>query len=272
MAPWLLLLLPWSVLALEISGKATNSGDMDAILNQLAISMQREMENTDDSQHKEELPQEGQYHPSTVILDNWIRVIKKEMEKIGLMQKPGFESDQKRAGKLATRIIKKRGEEKEEDREIKMLKRSFWMWERSLNRKAQAKPAWFVLPGATGENPEEDMEKGTGDSLERKERDVMATSSENEKKEMQRGSGGRMPYNPMKSFWKWERALNSRPNLSNTAWFVVDQEEGKQEEARRERDEMRSNKRGGSVVKSFQRWGNPLQQSLTIRSGQKITA
>ena len=270
MAPWLVLLLPWSVLALveqgEISGKGTNSGDiMDAIINQLVISMQREMENTDDSQNKEELPQEeGQYHLSTVIPDNWIRVIKKEMEKIGLMQKPGFDGDQKRAGELATRIIKKGG--KEEDRDIKMLKRSFWMWERSLNRKAQSKPAWFVLPGAGGENPvhEGDIEKDVGGSLERKERDVTAMS-ENEYKDMQQGPGGRVQYNPMKSFWKWERALNSRPNLSNTAWFVLDQEEKKEEEKERRNDEMKSKKRGGS--KSFQRWGNPLQQSLTIGSG-----
>ena len=81
-----------------------------------------------------------------------------------------------------------------------------------------------------------------------------------------------MQYNPMKSFWKWERALNSRPNLSNTAWFVLDQEEKNEEKKERKRRnyEMKSKKRGGS--KSFQRWGNPLQQSLTIGSGQKIAA
>ena len=119
------------------------------------------------------------------------------------MQKPGYD-------RKFRRILKKGGEEKEEDRDIKMLKRSFWMWGRSFNRKASPKPAWFVLPGSAGENPiqEGDIEKGMGGSLERKERDVMATS-ENENKGIQEGSGGRMKYNPMKSFWKWERALNS---------------------------------------------------------------
>merc|ERR1712037_939561 len=196
-------------------------------------------EHTDDSRNEEELPQEGEYHPSTVILDNWIRVIKKEMEKIGLMQTPDFDADQKRAGVLATRIIKKGGEEKEEDTDMKKLKRSFWMWERSLNRKAQSKPAWFVLPGAAGENPvhKGDIEKDVGGSLERKERDVTAMS-ENENKDVQQGSGGRIQYNPMKSFWKWERALNSRPNLSNTAWFVLDQEEKNEEEEERRKQEF----------------------------------
>ena len=134
---------------------------MEAILNQMVISMQREMMEND-SQNKEELPpqeEEVQHHPSTVILDNWIRVIKKEIERIRLMQKSGFDvEDQKRANELATRIIK-RGKE---DRGIK---RSFWMWERSLNRKAQAKPVWFVL-------------------LERKENDVVASSNEKTTSEM----------------------------------------------------------------------------------------
>ena len=258
---------------------------MDAIINQLVISMQREMENTDkDSQNiKEELPQEAQHHLPTSIVDNWIRVIKKEMEKIGLMQKPSFYADHKRAGELATRIIKKggRGGGKEEDEatEIRKLKRSFWMWERSLNRKAQSKPAWFVLPGAAGEGTDlegGDAEKGVGGrgNLERKERDVDTASSENEKnKEMQeqegfkggevREGGERMQqYNPMKSFWKWERALNSRPTLGNTAWFVLDQENNNDDE---EEERRENRKRGtGRALKNSQRWGNSLQQSLTI--------
>ena len=64
------------------------------------------------------------------------------------------------------------------------------MWERSLNRKAQAKPAWFVLPGSAGENPlyEGSIKKGKiGGSLERKERDVVASSNEN--KNMRQGLG-----------------------------------------------------------------------------------
>ena len=280
MAPLLVLLLPWSVLAAlengEISEKATNSGDiMNAIINQVVISMQREMETTNDSQNKEELPQqEGrQHHPSTVILDNWIRVIKKEMEKIGLMQNPGFDNGQERGSELATRIIKKseRGKDsdEEEDKDMRRLRRSFWMWERSLNRKAQTKPAWFVLPGAAAGKDATADEKGKESVLERKERD--AASSENEKnKDVQEGSGrdgevrqGRsmeqQQYNPMKSFWKWERTLNSRPKLANTAWFVLDNNEETTEDNKR-----KSNKRGG-VAKSFQRWGNPLQhQSLTI--------
>ena len=81
-----------------------------------------------------------------------------------------------------------------------------------------------------------------------------------------------MQYNPMKSFWKWERGLNSQnPELENNAWFVLDQEEEKdeeeneeeenqEEEKKRENEKTRINEKRGKL----QRWENPLQQSLTI--------
>jgi len=224
--------------------------------------MQREMENTNDSQNKEELPQqEGgrHHHPSTVILDNWIRVIKKEMEKIGMVQNPSFDNEgQKRESELATRIIKKSEQEKDSDEDMRRLKRSFWMWERSLNRKPQTKPAWFVLPGKDGKA----NEKGKETALERTERDVVTNNSDLQKGsgregEVRRGRSMEQHYNPMKSFWKWERTLNSRPKLANTAWFVLDNNEETTEENKRKSDKR------GSAAKSFQRWGNPLQLTPT---------
>merc|ERR1712192_9791 len=165
---------------------------MNAIINQVVILMQREMENTNDSQ--------------TVILDNWMRVTKKEMEKIRLMQNPGFDNGQKRASNLARRIIKKSKQEKDSDGEeaMRQVKRSFWKWERSLNRKPQSEPAWFVLPSAAPGRDAMANEKGKKGVLERKER-------ENENNDYaQQGSGregevrqGRSmeQYNHMKSFW-----------------------------------------------------------------------
>ena len=272
MAAWLVLLLSWSVLAAleneEISEKATNSGDiMNAIFNQVVISMQREVENTNESQNKEELPQQEvrQHHLSTVILDNWMRVTKKEMEKIGLMQNPGFDNGQKRASNLARRIIKKSEQEKDSDGEeaMRQLKRSFWKWERSLNRKPQSKPAWFVLPSAAAGKDAMANEKGKKGVLERKERENennnYAQQGSGREGEVRQGRTMDQQYSPMKSFWMWERTLNSRPKLSNTAWFVLDNNEETREDNKRKSDKR------GSVVKYFHRWGNLLQhQSLTI--------
>ena len=81
MALWLVLVL---VLSVENGTVRGNSVDiMDAIINQVVISMQREMDSGLKSgtvePEKEELPEEEGAHPSTVLLDNWIRIIKKEM-------------------------------------------------------------------------------------------------------------------------------------------------------------------------------------------------
>ena len=113
MALWLVLVL---VLSVENGTVRGNSVDiMDAIINQVVISMQREMDSGLKSgtvePEKEELPEEEGVHPSTVLLDNWIRIIKKEMEKIGLMPSPDFETGEKRTSDLATRIIKKGGQQ-----------------------------------------------------------------------------------------------------------------------------------------------------------------
>ena len=75
-------------------------------------------------------------------MDSWLRIIKKEMERIGLIP-PSFANEHKRA----MRIMKKaRWSNRSTD--LERLKRSFWMWERSLNRSPQTKPAWFVLPSS----------------------------------------------------------------------------------------------------------------------------
>ena len=80
MAPWLVLLLPWPVLAFEL----TDNGDsmiMKAIMSQIVISLQRdykqatEIRNTDKTRVKE-VSSRGSL-PSEVFLDNWIRIIKK---------------------------------------------------------------------------------------------------------------------------------------------------------------------------------------------------
>ena len=182
MAPWLVLLLPWSVLAAldngEISEKATNSEDiMNAIINQVVISMQREMEgeqNSNYSQKKEELrQQEGQHHRCH-----------------------DATSDEKGTYEKCKKSVQ-----------------------------------------------------------DRKERDAVTSANENTNY-AQQGSGregavrqGRSmeQYNHMKSFWKWERTLNSRPKLSNIAWFVLDNNEETAE------DNKRKIHKRGSVAKSFQR-------------------
>ena len=253
MALWLVLVL---VLSVENGTVRGNSVDiMDAIINQVVISMQREMDSGLKSgtvePEKEELPEEEGVHPSTVLLDNWIRIIKKEMEKIGLMPSPDFETGEKRTSDLATRIIKKGGQQNDGQAEdLERLKRSFWMWERSLNRMPQSKPAWFVLPGAR-----EDGTERVNGALNRKERDVGRKADEiNIAQDGQARQERAVQYNPMKSFWKWEKALNGKPKLGNTAWFVLDQ--GNNEKIRGEK------RRNG--LESFQRWTNPLHQSLTI--------
>ena len=103
-------------------------------------------------------------------------------------------------------------------------------------------------------------EKGTYEKCkksvqDRKERDAVTSANENTNY-AQQGSGregavrqGRSmeQYNHMKSFWKWERTLNSRLKLSNAAWFVLDNNEETAE------DNKRKNDKRGSVAKSFQR-------------------
>ena len=109
MAPWLVLLFPWSVLAFEL----TDNGDsmiMKAIMSQIVISLQRdykqatEIRNTDKTRVKE-VPSRGS-PPLEVFLDNWIRIIRKRQ----IIQKQekkarATSKDQERL----TEIIKKKG-------------------------------------------------------------------------------------------------------------------------------------------------------------------
>ena len=80
MAPWLVLLLPWSGLAFEPVDRE-DSVIMKAIMSQIVISLQRdykqatEIRNTDKTRVKE-VPSRGS-PPLQVFLDNWIRIIKK---------------------------------------------------------------------------------------------------------------------------------------------------------------------------------------------------
>ena len=80
MAPWLVFLLPWSVLAFEPVDRE-DSVIMKAIMSQIVISLQRdykqatEIRNTDKTRVKE-VSSRGS-PPSEVFLDNWIRIIKK---------------------------------------------------------------------------------------------------------------------------------------------------------------------------------------------------
>ena len=110
MASWLVLLLPWSVLAFEL----TDNGDsmiMRAIMSQIVISLQRdykqatEIRNTDKTRVKE-VPSRGS-PPLEVFLDNWIRIIKKRQQRFSKQEKKdrSTSKDQERL----TEIIKKRG-------------------------------------------------------------------------------------------------------------------------------------------------------------------
>ena len=80
MAPWLVLLLPWPVLASEPVDRG-DSMIMKAIMSQIVISLQRdykeatEMRNTDKTRVKEVPNKESP--PLQVFLDNWIRIIRK---------------------------------------------------------------------------------------------------------------------------------------------------------------------------------------------------
>ena len=117
MASWLLLLLLCSAVALDMRESSKRGDIMKAIINQVADSMQ-------------------------VTMDSWVRIIKKGMERIGLIP-PSFANEHKRA----MQIMKKAGWSNRIT-DLERLKRSFWMWERSLNRSPQTKPAWFVLPSS----------------------------------------------------------------------------------------------------------------------------
>merc|ERR1712156_688341 len=261
MAPWLLLLLPWSAVALDMresSRKATERGDiMKAIINQVAVSMQRDMGEKIKAETPEEteltdLPKAKSQESPQVGMDSWVRIIKKEMERIGLIP-PSFANEHKRA----MRIMKKaRWSNRSTD--LERLKRSFWMWERSLNRSPQMKPAWFVLPSSEEQVVKEKGAEKDNVGLVRDERDVKnEVVEENAMEGKAREEKGAPSFNPMKSFWKWERALN-RPKLANAAWFVVDGDN--KESSERNKSES---KRGNAVSK-FQRWDNSLQQSLAI--------
>ena len=109
MAPWLVLLLPWSVLAFEPVDRE-DSVIMKAIMSQIVISLQRdykqatEIRNTDKTRLKE-VPSRGS-PPLQVFLDNWIRIIRKRQ----IIQKQekkarATSKDQERL----TEIIKKKG-------------------------------------------------------------------------------------------------------------------------------------------------------------------
>ena len=109
MAPWLVLLLPWSGLAFEPVDRE-DSMIMKAIMSQIVISLQRdykqatEIRNTDKTRVKE-VPSRGS-PPLQVFLDNWIRIIRKRQ----IIQKQekkarATSKDQERL----TEIIKKKG-------------------------------------------------------------------------------------------------------------------------------------------------------------------
>merc|ERR1712156_468351 len=236
MAPWLLLLLPWYAVAMDMresSRKATERGDiMKAIINQVAVSMQRDMgekikAETSDEAELTDLPKAKSQEPPQVGMDSWVRIIKK--------------------ARWSNRST-----------DLERLKRSFWMWERSLNRSPQTKPAWFVLPSSSEEQVVQ--EKGAEKEnvgLVRDERDVKnEVVEENAMEGKAREEKGAPSFNPMKSFWKWERALN-RPKLANTAWFVV----GEDNKESSERNKSESKR--GNGVSSFQRWDNFLQFTPT---------
>ena len=231
---------------------------MKAIINQVAVSMQRDMGEKIKAGSPEEaeltdLPKAKSQEPPQVGMDSWLRIIKKEMERIGLIP-PSFANEHKRA----MRIMKKaRWSNRSTD--LERLKRSFWMWERSLNRSPQTKPAWFVLPSSSEEQvvQEKGAEKDNV-GLIRDERDVKdEVVEENAMEGKAREEKSAPSFNPMKSFWKWERALN-RPKLANTAWFVV----GEDNKESSERNKSESKR--GNGASNFQRWDNSLQQSLAI--------
>ena len=117
MAPWLLLLSLWSAVALDMRVSSKRGDIMKAIINQVAESMQ-------------------------VTTDSWVRIFKKGMERFGLIP-PSFANEHKRA----MQTMKKAGWSNRIT-DYKRLKRSFWMWERSLNRSPQTMSAWFVLPSS----------------------------------------------------------------------------------------------------------------------------
>ena len=94
MAPWLLLLLPWSAVALDMRESSKRGDIMKAIINQVAESMQ-------------------------VTMDSWVRIIKKGMERIGLIP-PSFANEHKRA----MQIMKKAGWSNRIT-DLERLKRSF---------------------------------------------------------------------------------------------------------------------------------------------------
>ena len=109
MEPWLVLLLPWPVLASEPVDRG-DSMIMKAIMSQIVISLQRdykqatEIRNTDKTRLKE-VPSRGS-PPLQVFLDNWIRIIRKRQ----IIQKQekkarATSKDQERL----TEIIKKKG-------------------------------------------------------------------------------------------------------------------------------------------------------------------
>ena len=126
MAPWLVLILRCSV--------------------QLANSMRGEMEggkSKDDSQNKEELPQEGRHQSSIVISEDWMRVMKQETEKTGqilssLKRKPqskpvwfvhpdaGGENTNLEGENKSTEVGQG---ERMQQKPVK----SFWKWETNLN-------------------------------------------------------------------------------------------------------------------------------------------
>ena len=114
MAPWLVLLLPWPVLAFEL----TDNGDsmiMKAIMSQIVISLQRdykqatEIRNTDKTRVKE-VSSRGSL-PSEVFLDNWIRIIKKWQRFSKQEKKARGRKGWRRLSRKATTWISKTEEE-----------------------------------------------------------------------------------------------------------------------------------------------------------------
>ena len=97
---------------------------MKAIINQVAVSMQRDMgekikAETPDEAELTDLPKAKSQEPPQVGMDSWVRIIKKEMERIGLIP-PSFVNEHKRA----MRILKKAGWSNRIT-DLERLKRSF---------------------------------------------------------------------------------------------------------------------------------------------------
>ena len=154
MAPWLVLLLPWPVLASEPVDRE-DSMIMKAIMSQIVISLQRDykqatkIRNADKTRVKE-ATSEGS-PPLEVFLDNWIRIIKKRQQRFSKQANKarGNSKDQERL----TNIIKKSGHVDFQNRRRRTKaptgkdghKETFGNRSDCWTRSKKNKPAWFNI-------------------------------------------------------------------------------------------------------------------------------